>query len=175
MALSVTVLRFAMSLSFPPREVLTRANTSIVSDQQSRMFATVFLGYLDLDFGILEYASAGHNPPLLYRADSGSCEYLAASGVAIGLFEEAEYIGNKAALRPGDVLVLYTDGITELIDAHEEEFGEERLKELVLQNISLAAQDLTELIIDTARDFAGDEGAVDDQTIVVIRCLREAT
>jgi sigma-B regulation protein RsbU (phosphoserine phosphatase) len=171
MALSVTVLRFAMSLSFPPKEVLSRANTAIISDQQSRMFATVFLGYLDLDFGILEYSSAGHNPPLLYRAATGSCERLAASGVAIGLFEEAEYIGKKVALLEGDVLVLYTDGITELIDADEEEFGEERLEALVLQNISLPPQDLTELIVDTACDFAGEAGAVDDETIVVIRCL----
>jgi sigma-B regulation protein RsbU (phosphoserine phosphatase) len=175
MALSVTVLRFAMSLNFPPKEVLTRANTAIISDQQSRMFATVFVGYLDLDDGILEYASAGHNPPLLYCAAEGRCEYLQAAGVAMGLFEEAEYVGEKVALKPGDVLVLYTDGITELIDADEEEFGEERLEKLVLQNISLPAQELTELIIDTACDFAGDEGAVDDETLVVIKCRGDAT
>jgi serine phosphatase RsbU (regulator of sigma subunit) len=58
-----------------------------------------------------------------------------------------------------------------LIDADEEEFGEERLEALVLQNISLPPQDLTELIVDTACDFAGEAGAVDDETIVVIRCL----
>lgn len=171
MALSVTVLRFAMSLSFPPNEVLARANAALISDQQSKMFATVFMGYMDLDFGILEYASAGHHPPLLYRAAIGSCEYLIASGVAMGLFEEAQFAAEKVALRKGDVLVLYTDGVTELIDADEEEFGEERLEELVLQNISLPAQELTELIIDTACDYAGDEGAVDDETIVVIKCL----
>jgi sigma-B regulation protein RsbU (phosphoserine phosphatase) len=167
----VTVLRFAMSLSFPPNEVLARANAALISDQQSKMFATVFMGYMDLDFGILEYASAGHHPPLLYRAAIGSCEYLIASGVAMGLFEEAQFAAEKVALRKGDVLVLYTDGVTELIDADEEEFGEERLEELVLQNISLPAQELTELIIDTACDYAGDEGAVDDETIVVLKCL----
>jgi sigma-B regulation protein RsbU (phosphoserine phosphatase) len=135
------------------------------------MFATVFLGYLDLDFAVLEYASAGHHPPLLFRAATGSFEYLRASGVAMGLFAEAEFAAEKVALRRGDVLVLYTDGVTELIDAEEEEFGEERLQELVLQNIALPAQELTELIIDTACDFAGTEGAVDDETIVVIKCL----
>jgi sigma-B regulation protein RsbU (phosphoserine phosphatase) len=169
MALTVTVLRFAMSLGFPPQEVLNRANRSIIADQQSRMFATVFVGYLDLDARVLEFASAGHNPPLLYRATTGRCEYLTASGVAIGVFEEATFAGETVTLEAEDVLVLYTDGITELINPDEEEFGEERLAELVIQNVSLAAQELANLIIDTACDFAGEEGAVDDETLVVIR------
>jgi sigma-B regulation protein RsbU (phosphoserine phosphatase) len=175
MALSVTVLRFAMSLNFSPSELMVRANRSILSDQKSRMFATVFVGYLDLDSSVLEFASAGHNPPLLYRAAAGCCEYLEASGVAVGLFEEARYAEEMVTLAHGDVLVLYTDGITEAIDADEEEFGEERLEELVVQNASCTAQELTDLIINAAAAFASEEGAVDDETLVVIKRLRKDT
>jgi sigma-B regulation protein RsbU (phosphoserine phosphatase) len=169
MALSVTVLRFAMGLNFSPDELLHRANQAILSDQASRMFATVFVGYLDLETNRLQFASAGHNPPLLYRAASQSCEYLEAPGVAIGLFKEASYSGATVALEEGDVLVLYTDGITEVIDAHEQEFGEERLEALISRYAGRSAQELTELIIEAACDFATVEGAVDDETLVVVK------
>jgi sigma-B regulation protein RsbU (phosphoserine phosphatase) len=170
MALSVTVLRFAMNLNFSPGELMDRANRSIIADQQSKMFATVFVGYLDPDSGVLQFASAGHNPPLLYRAATGSGEYLQAPGVAMGLFEDATYEEETVTLAHGDVLVLYTDGITEATNEAEEEFGEVRLEELVLQNASHPAQELTALIIETAAAFATQEGAVDDETLVVIKC-----
>jgi serine phosphatase RsbU (regulator of sigma subunit) len=169
MALSVTVLRFAMGLNFAPDELMDRANRAILSDQKSRLFATVFVGYLDLESSVLQFASAGHNPPLLYRAATGQCEYLEASGVAMGLFEHARYAMESVVLEDGDILVLYTDGITEVIDEDEQEFGEERMEELVIHNLSLTAQELTDLIIDAACDFASEEGAVDDETLVVFK------
>lgn len=175
MALSVTVLRFAMSLGFSPREVMYRANQAILSDQKSHMFATAFVGYLDLDSSVLQYASAGHDPPLLFRSATGRCEYLEAPGVAIGLFPEAHYVEETVILGEGDVLVLYTDGITEVTDAYEEEFGEERLEELVIQNASRTAQELTDLIINAAATFAVLERAVDDETLVVIKRQGKAT
>jgi sigma-B regulation protein RsbU (phosphoserine phosphatase) len=169
MALSATVLRFAMSLNFAPRELVNHANQAIIADQRSRMFATVFVGYLDLDAGIMRFASAGHNPPLLYRAATGLCEYLEVEGVAMGLFQDAEYAGETATLAEGDILVLYTDGITEVIDADEEEFGEDRLEEIVAQNATRSAQELIDLIIEAAATFATDEGIFDDETLVVIK------
>jgi serine phosphatase RsbU (regulator of sigma subunit)/anti-sigma regulatory factor (Ser/Thr protein kinase) len=169
MALSVTVLRFAMGLNFYPGELLDRANQAIIADQQSKMFATAFVGYLDLDSGVLRFASAGHSPPLLYRAATGRCEVLMASGVAMGLFKRAEYAEETVTLADGDVLVLYTDGITEVIDAQEEEFGEERLEELVVQNSSRPAQELAEMVVEAAVNFAQDQRAFDDETLVVIK------
>jgi serine phosphatase RsbU (regulator of sigma subunit) len=169
MALTVTVLRFAMSLNFPPEELMDRANCSIVSDQQSKMFATVFVGYLDLKSSELQFASAGHNPPLLYRAATGECQYLEAPGVAIGLFPEATYARRTVTLNQGDVLVLYTDGITEMYNEHEEEFGEERLENLVVRNAFRSPQELTQCIVETAAAFSTAEGAVDDETLVVIK------
>jgi sigma-B regulation protein RsbU (phosphoserine phosphatase) len=169
MALSVTVLRFAMGLNFAPAEVMDRANQAIIADQQSKMFATVFAGYLDLDSGVLQFASGGHNPPLLYRSATGHCEYLAASGVAVGVFKEADYAEGMVTLADGDVLVLYTDGITEVFNAEEEEFGEERLERLVVQHASKPADRLANLIVETAAAFGQEQGAFDDETLVVIK------
>jgi sigma-B regulation protein RsbU (phosphoserine phosphatase) len=87
----------------------------------------------------------------------------------MGLFENANYEEATVTLADGDILVLYTDGITEAIDADEEEFGEARLEDLVLQNASCPAQQLTELIIETATAFATEAVAVDDETLVVIK------
>lgn len=169
MALSVTVLRFAMSLGFSPRELMDRANRAILSDQRSKMFATVFVGYLDLDSGVLQFSSAGHNPPLLYRAVTGHFEYLEAVGVAMGLFREADFVEGTVSLGDADVLVLYTDGITEVFNTDEEEFGEGRLEELVSHNASRTAQELIDLIIGAVAAFAAEDGAVDDETLVVIK------
>lgn len=169
MALSVTVLRFAMGLGFAPGELMDRANQAIIADQQSKMFATVFAGYLDLGSGVLQFASGGHNPPLLCRAATGRCEYLTASGVAVGVFKGADYAEGTVTLVDGDVLVLYTDGITEVFNAEEEEFGEERLEQLVVKHASRPADRLANLIVETAAAFGQERGAFDDETLVVIK------
>jgi sigma-B regulation protein RsbU (phosphoserine phosphatase) len=127
------------------------------------------VGYLDLDSSVLQFASAGHNPPLLYRAATGRCEYLEAPGVAMGLFHEAEFIEGTVSLEAADILVLYTDGITEVINDDEEEFGEERLEQLVVQNAARSAQELTDIVTVAAAAFATVEGVVDDETLVVIK------
>jgi sigma-B regulation protein RsbU (phosphoserine phosphatase) len=174
MALSVTVLRFAMGLNLAPSELMDRANQAILADQRSRMFTTAFVGYLDLDSGVLQFASAGHNLPLLYRAATSRCEYLEAAGVAMGLFEGADYLEETVTLAEGDVLVLYTDGITDVINADEEEFGEERLEELVMDYATRPAQELTGLIIKSVAAFAPDQAAFDDETLIVIKRQRGA-
>lgn len=174
MALSVTVLRFAMSLRFSPGELMDRANRAIIANQGSRMFTTAFVGYLDLDSGHLQFASAGHNPPLLYRAATGRCEYLVAPGVAMGLFGSARYAEKAVHLAAGDILALYTDGITEATDAREQEFGIEGLAKLVIQRADRPAQELAERIVDAAAAFAHGAGISDDQTLVVIKRERES-
>ena len=169
MAFSVTVLRFGMGLNFPPPELMDRANQVMISDQNSKMFATVFACYLDLTTSEMEFASAGHNPPILYRAATGSVEYLEASGVAMGLFTAAEYDGGKTTLESGDILVIYTDGLTETINPQEEEFGEERLEQLIIDNASRSAQELTDLIKQAVADFPGNGTIFDDETLVVLK------
>ncbi len=169
MALTVTVLRFGMSLGLHPAEMIKRANDLILHHQRSRMFATVFVGYLDLKTGVIEFASAGHNPPLLYRAASQTCEEITAAGVAVGVFKSAVYEESTIKLEENDILVLFTDGITEIINADEEEYGEQRLSEVICENAPLPAEDLAAKIIQEAGDFAAEQGAFDDETLIVIR------
>jgi len=168
MALSVTVLRFAMSLDFAPADLLQRANQLIIADQQSRMFATVFVCYIDLETGEIQYGSAGHNPPYLYASQHGQCELLTTQGVALGVFPSATYGEDSTTLQQGDVLVLYTDGITEVIDKNEMEFGEERLNQLICTSAHLTAQALCDLIVKTITEFSHQRG-FDDETLVVIK------
>jgi len=174
MALSVTVLRFGVSLNLSPDEVVRRANESILAAQRSRMFATVFLSYLDPATGELEFASAGHNPGLLYRAGTGRCEELASSGVAVGVFPNATYETRRVRLDHGDILVLYTDGITEAIDAEEEEFGEERLQALIVERADLPAGALCGTIVEAVRTFTGEQALSDDATLIVVKRLPPA-
>jgi sigma-B regulation protein RsbU (phosphoserine phosphatase) len=171
MALSVTVLRFAMVLNLGPAELLHYANQAILSSQGSRMFTTAFVGYLDLETGTLHYASAGHNPPLLYRMETARCESLAAPGVAMGLFENAAYAERTTILHPGDLLALYTDGITEAIDDRKREFGPERLEALLVQQADRPAGELAEQILHAAADFGRAVGITDDETLVLVKRL----
>jgi len=171
MALSVTVLRFALTLDFPPAELLRNVNRSLCAvNEQSQMFATIFVGYLDLTSGLMEFASAGHNPPLLRRS-TGETEYLRCPGVLAGMFDEIAFEQRRAALQVGDVLVLYTDGITEAINPREEEFGEERLEAVIAENATRPAAEIVRALIDAVSTFAGERGAFDDETVVVIKLV----
>ena len=169
MALSVTVLRFGVMMNLAPDEVARRANVMILDEQRSHMFATTFIAYLALEGGALEYTLAGHNPPLLYRAREARCDYLPTDGVAIGIFPRVEYTTHTLSLSAGDVLVLYTDGIIEAINAHEEEFGEERLRALVAQGAHLPAQELARHILQEVQSFTGEQELGDDATLVVLK------
>lgn len=171
MALSVTVIRFGMTLNLPPDDVTRRANEIIISEQRSRMFATTFIVYVKPDNGAVEYSSGGHNPALIYRAASQTCEYISAPGVAVGIFKKAEYEQAYTVLHKGDLMILYTDGITEVINNEEDEFGEERLETLVIQNHHLGAQKLADLILEAVTIFAEDQELFDDATLIVLKRL----
>lgn len=169
MALSVTVLRYGMSINLPPHEVLRHANEMIISEQRSRMFATTFVGYLDPASGEMRFACGGHNPPLWYHAATGTVDYVTAQGVAVGIFKEAEFALDRLRMEPGDIFVLYTDGITEVLNGEEEEFGEDRLEALIRQHTALSAQELADRILETINDFAAEQELSDDATLVIVK------
>jgi sigma-B regulation protein RsbU (phosphoserine phosphatase) len=171
MALTVSVFRFAMSLNMYPGELLGQINQIMIENQQSRMFATVFIGYVDYASGEVQFACAGHNPPMLYRAGTSTVERLSAKGVAMGLFPGVFYEERRFSLAPGDVLVLYTDGIDEMINKNEEDFGEARLQAIIEANANLSAEKLSQLIIKSVADFVGGQGIFDDQTLVIVKRL----
>lgn len=169
MALSQTVLRFAMSLNLPPAEMMARTNRFILDYQRSRMFVTAFVGYLRPETGEFAYASAGHNPPMHYRAATGEIAYLEVSGVALGVFREAAFDNGRCEIARGDVIVLYTDGVTEAINQADEEFGEERLAAVIREMAGRGAQEIASAIVKAVALFTQGRGVFDDETLLVLK------
>ncbi|NDJ62892.1 MAG: SpoIIE family protein phosphatase [Chloroflexi bacterium] len=169
MALTLTVLRFAVGMRLSPEKLLDRANQSIVSNQQSRMFVTAFVGYIDVATGRLEFANGGHNPPLLYRTATQQCEQLTTAGVAIGIFGSATYNRSSNQMARGDILVLYTDGITEIVNSADEEFGEARLASAICNHAALPAHEIGGLVSAEIKQFAQRSDPFDDETLVIIK------
>jgi sigma-B regulation protein RsbU (phosphoserine phosphatase) len=170
MALSRVVVRVnAGWFRDRPGEAIGSANAAITADSRSGMFVTLFYGVLDAGRGRLVYVNAGHNPPLLFRAASETFTELPATGIAVGVDVDAAYRADEAELGPGDLLVLYTDGITEAENPAGEMFGEERLRGAVVGARGLPAGGVLDSVIGTVRAFAGDAPQADDITLMIVR------
>jgi serine phosphatase RsbU (regulator of sigma subunit)/putative methionine-R-sulfoxide reductase with GAF domain len=169
MALSRTILR-TMAIGKPtPHETVERANDVILADARSEMFVTVFYAVLDPPSGQITYVNAGHNPPLLYRAARQELTTLKGHGMALGVTPNLTFEEHTIELARGDILLLYTDGVTDAINMQEEEFGAERLAALVMSNAHLNADALIDEIARALADFAGEGVRFDDVTMVVVK------
>jgi serine phosphatase RsbU (regulator of sigma subunit)/putative methionine-R-sulfoxide reductase with GAF domain len=169
MALSRSLVRAAALDGSPPAVAIERANRWITRDSESGMFVTLFYGVLDPGSGRLRYTVAGHNPPLLYRAADGSFIELRTRGIALGVLEEIKLAEAEVTLAPGDVLVCYTDGVTEAIDEAQEEFGVERLRALIARHRGDAAPALITAITDAVSRHGHGQPPFDDVTLVVVK------
>jgi DNA-binding NarL/FixJ family response regulator len=170
MALSRTLIRtYAAEYVARPDLALSAVNHRILTDTHTDLFVTVFYGILDPATGRLTYCNAGHNPPyLLSSREMGSVQELGRTGIPLGIFEDTIWHHDTAQLAPGDVLVLYTDGITEAQDPQEAFFGQERLLEAARANLGRPAQDIHEALIGEVYEFAGDAPQADDITLMVV-------
>ena len=169
MVLSRTLIRNYALLS-PDRPDLTLAATNrrILEDTDTNHFVTAFYGILDPTTGTITYCNAGHNPPLLLRADEGDdAQALTATGMALGVLAEAAWEQSTVRIAEGDLLVLYTDGITEAQNERDEFFGTHRLLEVVQAGGGRAAQDVLDAVLTAVHAFAGDTPQFDDVTLLV--------
>ncbi len=154
--------------------VVARVNELLVKSTDPHMFATFFYGLLDTTNGEFTCTNAGHNPPLVVRRD-GTMEELSRGGLLLGMLEDQVYQQDKVTLDPGDVIVLYTDGITEAVGPGLEEddleamFGEEALRRVILANRHLPAAGILEAILAAVAAHTSGEPQSDDITLVVIR------
>jgi sigma-B regulation protein RsbU (phosphoserine phosphatase) len=117
----------------------------------------------------LRYINAGHNPPLLFRGDTDEVIPLKAKGIALGVKHGVSLEEAAAEMKPGDTVVLYTDGITEAINEKGEAFGEGRLAQAVRSNRSLTAEELIHKIQDEVIAFAGTQPQYDDITLLIVK------
>ena len=168
MALSRTLMRAVAFTGRAPADALSRANELILSDSRSDLFVTMFYTVWNPTTGELIYANAGHNPPLLARADGELIE-LHSRGIALGVVEHIAPEASATHLQPGDCLMLYTDGITDALNHGDHEFGMDRLKKVFLEVRDQPAEQIVTRIMSAVRDFAGDEPPFDDQTLVVLK------
>lgn len=169
MALSVTVLRFALELNLSPRELLHRANLTMLNNQESGMFTTAFVGYLDEKTGNLIYASGGHLPPIHYHHQTGNCTRLSIHGVALGVFTKASYDESMCHIEAGDILAFYTDGISEAIDDSDEEFGEERIVSLIQSLATQPAELIAQAVKSAVIQHTQNQGTFDDETLIILK------
>jgi serine phosphatase RsbU (regulator of sigma subunit)/putative methionine-R-sulfoxide reductase with GAF domain len=168
MALSRSLVRAASLDGSSTSVALGRANRWITRDSDSAMFVTLFYGILQPTSGVLHYTCAGHNPPLLFRAADRSVSELTTPGIALGVLEDVMLGEAEVVLESGDVLVCYTDGLTEAINATEDAFGVERLIDLILEHHTASASELVAAINDGLQRFT-ERPPFDDLTLVVIK------
>jgi serine phosphatase RsbU (regulator of sigma subunit) len=169
MVLSRTVIRAAASDGRSPARVLEQANRLILADARSGLFVTCFYGILDAATHTFTYASGGHNYPLHYRAATGQVDQLQAQGIVLGVIPGPRFAEGQAQLDPGDVLCLYTDGVTEAMDARRQLFGEDRLIEVLRHTATLTPDQIVRRILDAVHAFAAGSPQNDDITIVVLK------
>jgi serine phosphatase RsbU (regulator of sigma subunit) len=167
MVLARSLMRASILSHHAPAEALKQANRLLLPDNRAEMFVTVFCGVLDLKTGELRYASAGHNPPLLCRPDE--VVELTARGIILGIMKKVRLEEKTIQLNPGDTLVLYTDGVTEAINDDEEQFGEERLEQVMCDHGDESLHELRQSLLDAVANFTAGRPPFDDLTLVLVR------
>lgn len=170
MALSSTLIRtYAIQYPTLPAFAMSIVNERILSDTRGSMFVTAFYGVLEPHTGRLRYVNAGHPPPLLISTTKGKpVDELRTTGMALGMVEKTSWQQKVAKLSPGDLLLLYTDGITEAQNRDGYFFGEDRLHDLVRPHRDCSAQDVQNNIFTEVNKFAGDQATNDDMAVMVI-------
>jgi len=173
MTVARTLIRANASGRRSPAEVLKEVNKLLVNDSPDAMFITAVYIILSLESGEFIYSNAGHNRPLLFRSRGGALEQLPKGGTALGILDDLELEDHSLLIRPGDSLVLYTDGVTDAMSPDGEFFGEERLAELIQQHGRDSIHKMLENLDDALIDFRRGLTQFDDITLVAIR--REPT
>ena len=166
---SRTLLKGAAIGMPQPGDVLREVNSLLSDDNDSLMFVTLFYAVYDPANGKLSYANGGHNPPLIVHPDGSSEELPTTEGVALGVMGDLDYEQGEIELAPGDTAVLYTDGVSEAMNASEEEFGMERLHQVFANASQTDARSANSAVFDAVRAFADGTPQSDDITCLTLR------
>lgn len=151
-----------------PEKVFEFVNRKILSLMESLMYVTIFFGVLDRQTGVLKYANAGHPPAMLCRSH-GILENLAHTGIPLGIFEDHTWTQGEAHFQPGDVMVLYTDGIIEACSSTDIMYGLDCLRRIILQHKLDSAYEIQQAILSDVHQFLDGEPPQDDVAMVVLK------
>ncbi len=163
-------LRIEASSHYAISTILSRVNDFLFESTEPEVFVTAFYGVLDTESKLLTYADAGHNPPLFLKADGG-LEMLSEGGMLLGAFPGALYHEYRVSFETNDLLLLYTDGVTEAENKNGEQFGVDRLVEIARRSAPEGSRAVIRKLLSAIRKHTGKAGLQDDVTIVAIRCL----
>lgn len=169
MAVVKTLFRALSRFESRPEALTSAVNRQLSLEIDPTMFVSAFYGSLDLRAGVLEYSNAGHNPPLLLRADGHVEAIPSRPGVVLGVVKDFRYVLDSIPLAPGDTICLYTDGVSEATNADEELFSVERMENVLKRNPGAHPERIVEELIEAVEAFAGDEPQSDDITAMCIR------
>ena len=151
-----------------PGAVLYELNNLLYENNETLMFVTLLYAIYDPSTGELSYANGGHNPPLVVRADGTSQILPSTGGVALGVMPDIDYRDASITLEPGDAVIFYTDGVTEAMNAENEEFGNNNLLEVFEETPPTECRKATMAVFDAVSEFAGDTAQSDDITCLTL-------
>ena len=169
MATTRTLVRAAAETHADAGAILRKVNTALCQGNRQMMFVTLFIAVYARGSGELGYANAGHSPPLFRSADGQVSELPAATNIALGVLENATFSVQTATLPVGATLLLFTDGITEAMNAGGEQFRTERLMSLLASKGAAPAADFVAGLVAAVDEFAGDTPQSDDLTLLCLR------
>lgn len=164
----LSLSRFMVGEQWEPTPLVERLNREIFRSTDFARFATAFVGYLEPDTGRVVCVNAGHNQPILVRAD-GTVEECPTGGLPVGVIEESDYSTATLELQPGDMLTLFSDGIPEAVDEADEEYGEERFGKLLAAHREKPLDDMVAALREDLDSFRGAAPVGDDVTLLVVR------
>lgn len=169
-----TLIKSFAEKRLPVNEILEHVNEKLCENNEAGMFVTAWMGIIDLTTGVLEYANAGHNPPLIY--DGNEFTYLKSRpGFVLAGMEGMKYRLNQITLNPNSKIVLYTDGVTEAIDINNNMYGEEKLKTFLNTNKDLSCSDLMNQLKNDIDEFSGEAPQFDDITLLMFDFIKYKT
>ncbi len=171
MVITKTLIKNQMQAERNPAAVFDKVNAQLCENNKAGMFVTSWMGVLEISTGLFTYVNAGHNPPLLKRAD-GEFEYMKMPpGFVLAGLETFAYKQQELYLKKGDILYMYTDGVVEATNIQNELYGEDRLKNILDSNADRTSREILQCVKDDVDTFAGEAEQFDDITMLGLRIL----
>jgi sigma-B regulation protein RsbU (phosphoserine phosphatase) len=169
MTVSRTLIRAFGQTIADPGGILSAVNNLLVGDTPSGMFVTAIFAILDLKTGKLYFANAGHNRPIIIRSQESDSEELPSGDIALGVIEDVQYKNMEISLDPGDLILFYTDGLTETFSIDEEEYGVKRAIEFLKDNHQLSVNEILDKLDLELHTYRDGQPPSDDLTLIGLK------
>ena len=168
MTLIMAGLRSQDKSNFSPKSIVYQINNLLYDSISRNKFASFFYAQINMDTDKIMYSNAGHNPPIIVHADGSVCE-LTTGGIVLGYIQNYTYQQSEIEFHPNEIFAAYTDGVTETLNNKEEEFGEQRFKDIIIQNRDKPVEQIRKKVIQALKEFSNNNNPVDDITIIICK------